>query len=242
MVKAGEACRLCLRTLPLRNSHIIPEWLYRPLYDEIHRYRVLQAGKGDRKIFGQKGIRERMLCQSCETNLSVYEGYARGVLAGGVEIEIQKLEGGIAVCGLDYAKFKLFQLSVLWRAGVARNSFFSRVELGSHSETLRQMLRAGDPGAGGDYGCILVSVLAESQLVTDLITQPTSEVVNGWPMVRFLFGGHAWLFLLGQGNSHPFAKLFLDTTGRLEIRQGGKAVEGYVRGLAKTFVLENGLA
>lgn len=242
MPKLVEPCRLCLRKLPLRDSHIIPEWLYKALYDDKHRYRVVEAGKGHQTLFGQKGIRERLLCQECETALSVYEGYARGVLVGGVGLEIQKLTDGFQVHNLEYAKLKLFQLSVLWRAGVAGHSFFSEVTLGSHAETLRKMLLASDPGAATDYGCILVPVVADGQLVTDLITQPLLEVVSGWQILRLVLGGHAWIFVLGDGKSHPFAKLFLDPTGTLQVRLGGKAVDGYLRGLARTFVPENGLA
>jgi len=30
-------CRLCQKEKPLVQSHVIPEFLYRPLYDEKHR-------------------------------------------------------------------------------------------------------------------------------------------------------------------------------------------------------------
>lgn len=237
-----SSCRLCFELRPLQNSHIIPEWVYEPLYDKIHRYNVLGSDSGREASFSQKGVRERMLCQPCETALSVYEGYARGVLIGGREIEIQRTNGGVDVLGLNYTKFKLFQLSVLWRAGVARHGFFSGVQLGSHSEQLRRMLLAEDPGKNTEYGCTLVPLVAEGQLLTDLIAQPASLTANGFPMVRFLFGGHAWLYVLGQGNTYPLRHLFLSGTGTLPIRSGGKAVEGFIRSLAVTFGSSNGQA
>jgi hypothetical protein len=42
-------CCLCGGNDELRKSHVIPEWLYGPLYDEIHRYRVIEAVPGDRQ-------------------------------------------------------------------------------------------------------------------------------------------------------------------------------------------------
>jgi hypothetical protein len=42
-------CCLCGGNDELRKSHAIPEWLYGPLYDEIHRYRVIEAVPGDRQ-------------------------------------------------------------------------------------------------------------------------------------------------------------------------------------------------
>jgi len=32
------ACKLCNNEVPLRNSHIIPEFLYASLYDDKHRF------------------------------------------------------------------------------------------------------------------------------------------------------------------------------------------------------------
>ena len=37
----------------LRRSHILPEFLYRPLYDEKHRFSILTAGV-ERKWYGQR--------------------------------------------------------------------------------------------------------------------------------------------------------------------------------------------
>jgi len=59
------------------------------------------------------------------------------------------------VSGIDYAPFKLFQLSTLWCAAVAKGEFFSRVALGPHGETVRQMLLGGDPGEPWQYGCLV---------------------------------------------------------------------------------------
>lgn len=236
MVSNPSECTLCLETRDLCHSHVIPEWLYEPLYDEIHRYHVLPAARGAGTAFGQKGLRERLLCQPCETAFSRYEGYARGVLVGGAEIEILNLRGGIEIRGLDYAKFKLFQLSVLWRAGVAQQSFFSEVDLGGHSDQLRKMLRTQDPGGVSDFGCIMVPIIVDDQLLTDLITQPVSLTLSGNPLVRLVFGGHAWLYVVGTSDSHPFANLFLRQDGTLQIRGAGRSVRRFLGKLAGSIV------
>ena len=98
-----------------------------------------------------------MLCQSCETKLSKWETYARGLLTGGTLLQYRR-EGTITwVEGIDYSRFKLFQLSILWRAGVTTREFFSKVTLGPHAERLREMLLAEDPGEkakGRVYGLV----------------------------------------------------------------------------------------
>jgi hypothetical protein len=141
--KAGT-CALCLSNGPLRDSHIISEFLYSSLYDDKHRFHVLEAGE-KYTDFKQRGYYEPLLCQSCETKLSVWESYARGALTGGRLFQYRR-EGNITwVEGIDYTRFKLFQLSILWRAGVAKDEFFRKVSLGPHAETLRGMLLAEDP-------------------------------------------------------------------------------------------------
>ena len=110
-------CRLCGREAELRLSHIMPELLYRPSYDEKHRATELIADQG-RQRFLQKGHRERLLCDDCEGCVGGYEKYfADAWFRGGLRPERPK-ERIVHVAGLDYRLFKLFHLSVVWRAGV----------------------------------------------------------------------------------------------------------------------------
>ncbi len=103
------ACKLCKKDKKLMNSHIIPEFIYKPLYDEKHRFHVISTYKQKDRPKEQKGIRERLLCLDCEQHISRYEDYARKVLFGGVEISVLNESGGIIVSGIDY-KLKFHRL------------------------------------------------------------------------------------------------------------------------------------
>ena len=59
-------CRLCLKEKPIQNSHIIPEFLYKPLYDNLHRFKSLSTLPEIKIEYKQKGIREKLLCRDCE--------------------------------------------------------------------------------------------------------------------------------------------------------------------------------
>jgi len=77
-----EPCALCLAPSQLQNSHIIPEFLYDPMYDAIHRFHVYSVeGKVERRL-AQQGLREPMLCKNCETQIGVYERYVSLLLRG----------------------------------------------------------------------------------------------------------------------------------------------------------------
>lgn len=54
-------CAFCQQARPLRNSHIIPEFLYRTLYDEKHRFSAYGSDGKAEVVQEQKGTRERLL-------------------------------------------------------------------------------------------------------------------------------------------------------------------------------------
>ena len=148
-------CALCLSDEELQLSHILPEFLYEQMYDDKHRYNVLSVAPDVKERIEQKGLRERLLCRKCESKFSKLERYASLVIKGGAP----GVEGGrdgsiVSVKGVDYAKLKLFLLSIIWRAGVAQDRYFERVQLWPHQERIRTMLANDDPGDFDEYACI----------------------------------------------------------------------------------------
>jgi hypothetical protein len=211
-------CRLCHGDGELRDSHIISEFLYKSMYDDKHRFHVVAAGDS-RSSYEQKGYRERLLCQSCETKLSKCETYARELLTGGMLLRYRR-EGTVTwVEGIDYSRFKLFQLSILWRAGVATREFFSKVTLGPHAERLREMLLAEDPGEPWEYGCLTIGIHRQGTMVP-VIVQPTPVKILDSKGVRFTFGGYFWAYrIAGHRPIQPgFTEAVLQRSGRLAVK------------------------
>ena len=117
--------------------------------------------------------------------------------------------------GLDYEKFRLFQLSVLWRASISTLPFFEKVKLGNHAETIRQLLLNSDPGESKKYGCLMFGIKFEGEAFTNVMMQPVKVRVDGHAGYKFVFGGFAWIFLV---SSHDFrghtVEVFLKPDGR----------------------------
>src|SRR5690606_40605054 len=120
------ACRLCREEAPLKKSHIIPEFLYASMYDEKHRFHELSTSENKKNRFSQKGMREILLCGNCEQKLSKHERYASLLLGGGIPITYRPRGKFIKAEGLEYASFKLFGLSILWRASVSTLDVFNQ--------------------------------------------------------------------------------------------------------------------
>lgn len=206
-------CALCLEDAPLRNSHIIPEFIYKSMYDEKNRFHVLSVIPEEKNRLEQKGLREKLLCDNCEQRISRYEGYANKVLKGGVALDFQGNGNLIEVSGLDYNLFKLFELSILWRAGVSTLRFFENVKLGVHEEVIRRMLIAENPGEVRDYGCLMFG-LKDKTVVSDLMVQPVRIRLEGINSYRFVFGGFHWQYIVSNHSSTKYSRAFLQPSGR----------------------------
>jgi hypothetical protein len=200
-------CALCRRNLPLRNSHIYPEWIYKPLYDKKRRLEILSVVPDGRNELKQKGMRQRLLCDDCEQNISVWEGYARSIfVAPDKPLEYMREGSMLQVRSLDYQRLKLFELSILWRAGVSTLPFFEKVKLGAHEEALRVQLVNSDPGHPDRYGALMFGLkVGELAETLQVIAEPRSLRSYGVRAYNFTFGGFLWVFHVSS--SDPPARL-----------------------------------
>jgi hypothetical protein len=111
----------------------------------------------------QLGWTEYLLCHDCEQQFEKHETAARVLLYGNAPAPLKKQTLGTIVqasqpgsppdfleireVAIDYRELKLFQMSLLWRAGVAKGSFFKNVDLGEkHEKRLKQLLAKDNPG------------------------------------------------------------------------------------------------
>jgi hypothetical protein len=114
----------------------------------------------------------------------------------------------IQVHGLEYDKLKLFELSILWRAGVSSLPFFSKVDLGVHKEALRLQLLNSDPGHPDRYGAILFGLkVGELAETLQVIAEPRPIRSFGLRAYNFTFGGFLWVFHVSSSDVPPTARL-----------------------------------
>lgn len=173
-------CQLCLedKTL-LKNSHIIPNFLYKGLFDKKHKIvSVNLSDYSDRKIH-QTGFKDKdILCAECDNNIiGSYERYASNTIFGDhqkldVEIYNGDEEGVpyIRFKNLDYHNLKLFFLSILWKSHLSVNPFFKEIDLGKkYAEQIRQMLINHDAGAEDSFEVVLIKPQTTSRIVKSIV-------------------------------------------------------------------------
>jgi hypothetical protein len=189
-------CKLCRNVGILRYSHIIPEFCHRGVYNHIHRATKLTADPKYRS-FMQKGYREYLLCDECEARFNKWETafakywYKERPLPSHVKL------GLITISGFDYAAFKLFHLSIIWRANVTTITGFNSVKLGPYEDKIRQMLLAENPGAV-DCIPILGFVLRDKDgsVMNKFVIGPQRAKIDCSVVYFICYAGCEWCFVI----------------------------------------------
>ena len=213
-------CRLCNESKPLCNSHIVPEFCYTQAYDGKHRTLDMnlngKAGPPFRPI--QKGHREHLLCRTCEGIISQYEHRFREFWFGpnGLPARLDFRGPVVVLSGADYASFKLFHLSVLWRAGVS--ALCRKVSLGRYEGSLREMILSGSPGEPTRFPiCGQILLDDNGAVVYGVVTSPSRYRSPPSYAYSTIYAGCEWHVVV---TDHP--------TNEQEILSGAISPQGEV--------------
>jgi hypothetical protein len=197
--------------------------MYKELFDEQHKIIKFDMKRGGEKTQIPTGEYEpNILCQNCDNCIiGSLEDYARKVIYGGkVTVSMQNFrkDDGLEftqVKELDYKKFKLFLLSLLWRASISSRPFFQEVSLGQkYEENVRSMLLKGDPGKQLTYPCVLISS-RKFEIPTKTIMGPKRSKMEHITVYSFLINGMTYLFRIAENDS-------LDWIPEVALNEGGE--------------------
>lgn len=189
--KEMPKCRLCLEERPLCKSHIYPEYMYKSCYDGKHSYFEFNAEKKSRNKKRWKGLYERLFCRGCEDIFQRYEDYAKKVLYDNVKPRIKAQRKPCSLVDYDYTKFKLFILSLLWRASISSLDSFKLANLGKYEEGLRAILHEGLETSVDNYPCILFQTHIKHDLSDGVFMEiyPGRAKADGRTIYRFIADG-----------------------------------------------------
>jgi hypothetical protein len=211
-------CKLCLRERDLQRSHIVPEFLYKPLYGNDHAM-MLANGLGRRGwSLEHRGIRERLLCMECEQFLN--DHIEKPFLALWCERRWMPdpfVVGKVYQVKVPYAAFKLFHWSVLWRASVSGLRAFAQIDLGKHADAIRRGVQALDPGPAWRYPIVGFFLALDGKPV-QWISVSGSQVMLGLRTSCMSYGGAQWFIGIASHRSTEFEAIALRSDGTLHMR------------------------
>lgn len=174
-------CRLCQLNRQLRNSHIVSEFLYDDLYNSKgHAMAITGLGNRGWKPL-QQGSKEHLFCENCEQHFNEY--YEKPFLAQWVKaapLPNPWNVNSLHLARFDYAPFKLFHLSVLFRASVSSRPEFVEVSLGPHEEKLRELLLSRNPGEAWQYPIFGQAIVHhETKRLISMVSQAVQSNFEG---------------------------------------------------------------
>lgn len=97
---------------------------------------------------------------------------------------------------VDYLKFKLLILSILWRAHISQNRFFKKVDIGNHESTIRKMLLNHDPGSELDFKISIVGIKDKNNDLVRILPDPEVKNVETMYLASFFIGGFVYFISL----------------------------------------------
>ena len=194
----SSICKLCQQPSELRKSHIIPEFCYKATYDDHHRAHVVKSDEL-RDYLVQKGIREQLLCDQCEGRFSKLElkfkkfWYDNKALPNVIEGQ------SVTIDNYNYSDFKLFHLSILWRASVASIRPFTGVNLGPYESIVREMLLSENPGSELDMPIwAMVVVNDNNEVVHGLVSGAYPSRLEHSHLYYMCYAGCEWNFIIAK--------------------------------------------
>ena len=218
-------CKLCGYEKDLVDSHIIPDFMYRYLFDDKHKLILSTSDdfkKSDSKIKKRNtgDYDNTILCSTCDNEvIGQYETYASKVIYGEnisptIAPVVKNHYNAIgtewsSVSNIDYKKFKLFLLSILWRASITKRDMFKNVNIDRHEDILKKMIWTSDPGEEGDYPIILFTANHDKNVPKDFIMQPRTEKLYGHHIVTFPITGMLYVFFV---SNHEKPNVILERT------------------------------
>lgn len=236
-------CRLCLSEVgALRKSHIIPECLYKEVYDEKHRFASISNGNYQNLKIEQLGYREKLLCGGCENKLSRWENDTKrhfvDISKGSSNVlTISKIsERYRLVEGIYHYSFKMCMLSILWRMSISSHEIFCGYDLGPYEERLRRIIYQELSLSTFDYPIFVKEVSLNGTHYPDLITCIGKGRIGDHISQSFIVYGYLIDIIVSKSSLNmKYEALVLSDKNRLVI---GKVEHGKLphdRGLLERF-------
>lgn len=200
-------CQFCEEERDLCESHIIPEFFYKPLYDSQDKNRIygFSTQSSYVKVF-QQGAWQHLFCRDCEDIFHRYEDYVAPLYEGGFWEQGRALKftdgticpDAIDLTGIDYHRFKLLFLSVFWRLSL-KTKYFPQIQLGPHRDSIKKMLSESDAGSERRHGIAIARMTLKDEHVSGLVgTFQEGRAGSKFRMHVVILGGYAVYLWLGK--------------------------------------------
>jgi len=204
--------------------------MYKGLFDEKHFIAPIDLIEFKRRKLLPDGFYDsNILCENCDNKiLGKLESYASIVIWGGKSKPdyYPKYEGKINqlnqkflhVTNLDYTKFKLFLLSIIWRASISKHKIFNSVSLGEHEESIRKMIIENNPSSKDDYPVGMFILTQNDSGPTKMISNPLPIKKDKSLIYHFLINGLVINYKIeGQADKELYDQICISENNTMDV-------------------------
>lgn len=229
MASLIDVCAFCGHSREIRESHIVPKFVFDQirkgeLYRRMH---VISADENAKNPYAQDGPKCHLLCDGCEGFFN--DSYEQHFLKCWFSEPIHPSpipEGLFQLKVPDYRKFKLFHLSILWRAYAAclkeasqgKLSIWRWVYLKDHEKRIREMLQNQDAGLLTEYPIAGYYAVSPRELATfspTVFMPPIQKRLFGVNCFYTIFGGIGWIYFVSKHSTPEIRKVCLQEDGTM---------------------------
>jgi hypothetical protein len=167
----------------------------------------------------QSGLKQHLFCEECEQHFNEYceKPFKRSWVDTNPLPPCWPDQEPVCI-QVDYASFKLFHLSVLFRASVTTLPTFSAVALGRHQESIRQMLIKHAAGPSWQYPIMGIALYdRRSRSPVQLVTAPVAARLGGLHCYGMAYGGVQWWIAVSSQRSSDWDSASLTNIGQLQL-------------------------
>jgi hypothetical protein len=206
-----NSCALCRQVKVLEKSHVIPNAAFKKIKRSLQGKSIVMTDDDHTWIqHSSESWWEYLLCGECEDLIAKHESYFFDNIRRNRPNRRETCKEGLTLKGINYRNIKLFLESLIWRAGVSRQSHFDKVVLHpSWLEELRTSLHNERPLGQFKYGC-KVSKLNDPtpggfslESLDELIISPIPRIAKRTVSYLFILEGFLLEFFCP---SIPFAR------------------------------------
>ncbi|MCD6670830.1 hypothetical protein LT068_17525 [Vibrio cholerae] len=188
-------CKGCNENKKLIKAHIIPESFFVSMKSGNKPLKVITNILGVYPKKSPIGIYDRnILCRECENRFQKIDDYAFRILIAEEDKQIPVYNDDVVVGyqlnNVDVSRLKLFFISILWRASISEQPFFSKINLGELEDKAKSLIWNESSGGADDFSFVLAKFDNVSGNVSKTIMDPHPEIWFGANCYRFYFYGY----------------------------------------------------
>lgn len=211
-----KKCKLCGELRRLGNSHIIPAAFYKPYQEEKKAAILVSNTRGTLPKRSRCGVYDQtILCKDCEKLFQAFDDYAAKIFLTETDLHFRAVKTRSGVMGfqaddVDQNLLLQFLISVLWRASVSSQDFFSRVDLGPFEGHAAKLIQDPADPIPACFGACLSRWEDDYQVGHNMLMDPIREKWEGVNSYRLYLGQFvAYIRVDQQPFRPPFDKISL---------------------------------